>query len=154
MTAREVFHQSDGSVTTAFYKSLQKRGTVGRISLLLFRAEKAATRAEHSTDDYRRLALETKNKSLKSLVAILMEHGGALGINWGWRSASGAFFNAMALYIDIPNQGQCRFLAPQRYAGPSYAGTPESKDLSMERITAFCDAVLMEDPVGQERLAV
>lgn len=148
MTALEVFTQSDGEVTKAYYAELKAIGPAGEFAMNLFRAQKTSTRAKRyrgrpgrGEPTYRSMAYDVKAFSLKQLCLILSDHAASLGVTWGWGIDFAESFNRHVLYIDLPGYGQVSFHSPERYSGPEYPGAWDGAHKSAERILAFCNEV-------------
>jgi len=146
--AIEVYQGSDGDLTKRFYAELEQRGPVGMIAVNLFRAQKCSSRAKvyrggiRGQGSYRGMAYDRKQWSLNNLCKVLLEHGKALGIAFGWKQDPGQEFHTWVLYVDLPwNIGQCSFHASGRGEGPTYAGDWDGAHKSAERIIHFCDVV-------------
>ena len=149
-TAREVFDQSDGDVTRAYYQELN-RGPVGAIAMNLFRAQKTSTRAKrYRGRRFKSAAYDVKSYSMSQLSAVLTASAGELGIQWGWKRDPKTVFgeeSSWVLYVNIPH-GQVSFHSPCRGIGPEYPGSWDGSHKSEERILAYCDAVMgVQHPV-------
>lgn len=143
MTALEVFTQSNGEVTKAYYEELRAIGPVGCLALNLFRAQKTSSRAKrYRGRQYRNASYDVKAYSVENICRLLMENRCEwLSVSsWGWQQDPEQFRNTWVLYVDIP-QGQVSFHSPVRYEGPEYPGAWDGAHLSRERILAFCDEV-------------
>ena len=120
------YQGSDGDATAALYVRLQKLGPSGQLAINLFRAHKSSARAPVSRGrapgggSYRGRAYERTQWALDNLTSILIEHGAACGIRWGWGIDVGEF-NPHVLYVELPS-GQVSFHNPWRGNGPDYAG--------------------------------
>ena len=147
MKAWEIYTGSDGEATKQFYVALQARGAVGVVAVNLFRAQKASSRAKvyrggiRGKGSFRGMAYDRKNWSLQQLCAALVEHGAALGIQFGWKRDDGTPGFEECLYVDLPEHGQVSFHSAVRYAGPEYTGEWDGARSSAERIVAFCDRI-------------
>lgn len=148
MKAIEVYSGSDGALTTRFYQELGKHGASGLLAINLFRAHKCSARAKvyrgspgRGQRSYRAMAYERKDWSIRQLVDVLMRHGEALGITWGWKHDPAQEFHCWILYLDLP-AGQASYHVASRGHGPAYAGEWDGKHLSCERILAFCDSIM------------
>lgn len=114
IAALEVFKQSDGAVTRAYYADLERRGPIGVVAMNLFRAQKTSTRAKkyrggiRGMGSYRSMAYERKAFSMAELCKMLEKHGAALGISYGWKEDPGEFV-PWVLYVDLPGLGQVSF---------------------------------------------
>jgi len=157
LNASFVFHQQDGEVTKQYYAEMNSRGVSGQIAVALFRAQKRSSRAkDYRRGKYRRAAYDVKQWSMSELCRLLALHGKALGIRWGWKQDPKTVFGeepSWVLYRELPN-GQVSFHSQDRGAGPEYSGDWDGKQLSKERIIAFCDSVAAENDVMQERLSL
>jgi hypothetical protein len=143
MRAADVFLQNNGDVTKAYYAEMSQRGPAGLVAVALFRAQKRSTAAKrYRGGHYRRAAYDVKNWSIGELVKLLLEHGAALGIIWGWKRDPGVPGYEWVLYVDLPEMiGQCSFHSAYRLQGPDYSGGWDGTHFSAERIIAFCDSV-------------
>lgn len=148
MTAREVFNQSNGEVTKAYYAELATRGPIGKAAVALFRAQKTSTRAKKYSPKYRRMAYDTKSWSIDQLAEALEK----LDMRHGWKQDPKTLFGeqpSWVFYVDLP-LGQVSFHSPERGKGPDYAGEWDQEHKSEQRILAFCDHV-MTAPHEQHR---
>jgi hypothetical protein len=151
LTAQEVFNQSNGEVTRAFYAELEKRGPIGIVAKNLFRAQKTSTRAKlYRGRRFKSAAYDVKSYSMSELCVTLHCHGAELGITWGWKEDPSVPFGeepSHVLYVDLPGEGrgQVSFHSPTRGFGPPYTGDWDGLHLSATRILAFADAVMAGD---------
>lgn len=149
MKAIEVYQGSDGAVTTAYYKDLEKLGPIGVVAMNLFRAQKCSARAKlyrggiRGKGSYKSMAYERKAWSMEKLSEVLVEHGAKLAIRWGWKQDPNVLFGeqeSWVLYVDLP-QGQVSFHNRVKYAGQIYPSEWDGFRASCDRILAFCDWV-------------
>lgn len=145
MRALEVFQQSDGDVTKAFYADLAKRGPVGEIAVCLFRAQKRSTAAKkYRRGRFKHAAYDVKSWSMGELCKHLSAYGELLGIGWGWKQDPATVFGMDAswvLYVDIPEFGQCSFHSPNRFGGPEYVKEWDGRRCSADVVIQFADSV-------------
>ena len=154
MTARaiDVFEQSDGEVTKAYYAELQQLGPAGEIAVALFRCQKRSSAAKrYRGRRFRSAAYDVKNWSMGELCRLLEKHGKELGIRYGWKQDPKTEFYPWVLYVDLP-QGQVSFHSPDRGLGPDYPGEWDGLKASQDRIVAFCDSVMCGDQPKQHIL--
>jgi hypothetical protein len=149
-----VYDGSDATLTRAFYAELCSRGSLGKVAMNLFRAQKTSDRAKvyrggiRGKGSYRSMAYDRKSYSMDELCAILATEAESLKIVYGWKQDPNVVFGenpSYVFYCEIP-QGQVSFHSPTRGKGPDYAGEWDGTHLSAERILAFCEAVLAERP--------
>lgn len=144
MRAIDVYTQMDGQVTTRYYTILAQRGPAGKLALNLFRAQKCSSRAKvYKRRKYTAAAYDRKEWSMAQLCDVLIEHGHALMIRFGWLEDPTTIFDdqpSHVLYIDLPT-GQISFHNPRRGRGPEYPGQWDHERSSQERILKFCDLV-------------
>jgi hypothetical protein len=146
VTALEVYNGSDGDLTKAYYAELEKRGPIGTVAVNLFRAQKCSARAKiyrggiRGHGSYRGLAYDRKNWAMQNLCRVLLKHGAALGITFGWKEDPAQEYHNWVLYVDLPT-GQVSFHAATHGEGPLYRGDWDGSHLSAERILEFCDLV-------------
>lgn len=154
MNAFDVFEKSDGELTKKYYAKLETLGPVGVVAVNLFRAQKCSTRAKvyrggrRGVGSFRSLAYARKGWAMKNLCHVLVEHGPALGIRFGWKRDAETLLHgddSWILYVDLP-QGQVSFHSPTRYEGPEYQGDWDKVRASCERVLAFCDDVFASQP--------
>lgn len=148
MTAREVFDQSNGDVTRAYYDALGKLGVRGRLAVALFRAQKTSTRAKRYSRRYRGAAYDVKSWSMGQCCEVLMAHPDLVAA-WGWKPDPSVPFGdapSWVLYIELPN-GQVSFHSPKRGAGPDFAGEWDGSHASERLILEYCDQVATEQGV-------
>lgn len=118
----KVFDGSDGAATTAMYDRLKAMGPAGDIAVNLLRAQKTSSRAKvYRGRGYRGAAYDTKQWAMSNLAALLLQHGPALGIGWGWGEDDKQPVHKAVLYVDLPT-GQVSFHTASRGDGPDYAG--------------------------------
>lgn len=150
MKASEVYDGSNGDVTRAYYRELEKIGPVGKVAMNLFRAQKCSFRAKKyrggikGVGSYRSMAYDRKAYSMAELCKILHQYGSTLGIRYGWKKDPDVIFGQKAsyvLYVDIPT-GQVSFHNPSRLEGPDYPGNWDGCRNSCSRILAFCDSLM------------
>ena len=141
MEASKIFQQSDGSVTRSYYAELEKRGVPGQVAVALFRAQKTSSRAKQYRGKFKGMAYDTKQWSMGQLSEILLVHGEALGIVWGWKTDPNARWNEWVLYVELRGIGQVSFHSPSRGKGPDFRGDWDGKHESQPRILEFCDQV-------------
>lgn len=142
MTALDIFRQSNGEVTKAYYAELAKRGPLGEVAVALFRAQKTSTRAKKYSPKYRRMAYETKSWSIDQVALALAKVPKPM--RHGWKQDPKTVFGdepSWVFYLELPH-GQVSFHSPSRGAGPDYAGDWDQEHRSEERILAFCDQVM------------
>jgi len=147
----EIYKGSDGEATKALYARLSERGPLGLIAVNLFRAQKCSERAKvyrggiRGKGRYKDMAYERKQWSMDNLCAVLVEHGGALKIVWGWKPDPGTLFGereSYVLYVETPN-GQCSFHSPTRGKGPDYPNEWDGqRGETVQRVIDFTEAVL------------
>lgn len=141
MKARDIFDGNNGDATKAYYLDLNARGPAGELAVALFRAQKRSTAAKrYRRGKFRHAAYDVKNWSLTEICRVLVAHGAALCVTWGWGRDEGTPGYEWVLYVDLPN-GQMSFHSAERFAGPDYPGQWDRQHLSEERIIAFCDWV-------------
>lgn len=138
MRARQVYDQSNGDQTRAYYRQLVQMGPIGVIAMNLFRAHKASTRAKQYRGRAIHQAYDKKDYSLDQLLQILTQHGDALRIRFGWLYDAKAINFEHTLYVDLPT-GQVSFHTHARGTGPDYSGEWDGAKLSAQRIIAWCD---------------
>lgn len=146
-TAIEIFMQSDGEVTKAYYAELEQRGPVGIIAVNLFRAQKTSSRAKvYRGRSFKRASYDVKNWSIGNLCRMLVQHGETVGLlgKWGWKEDPKAPAFKWVLYIDLPD-GQVSFHSAERASGPDYLSEWDNTHRSAERILAFCDQVMSRE---------
>lgn len=87
MTAEQVFKQSDGEVTKAYYAEMNKRGLPGQLAVALFRAQKRSTAAKkYRKRAWTRDAYDVKNWSLSEVCRILnVMQAFESAPRWGWK---------------------------------------------------------------------
>jgi hypothetical protein len=145
MRAREVFEQSNGEVTRAYYAQLQLHGPIGVVAMNLFRAQKTSTRAKrYRGRRFKSAAYDVKAYSMSELCRTLAASAAELGMRYGWKADPDTRFGeepSWVLYVDTP-YGQISFHAPSRGQGPDYPGEWDRSHASETRILAFCDAVM------------
>ncbi len=107
----QAYFGSNAQLTIALMDALLCSGPDGELAVLLFKAQKASTRAKKyrgrsaTGDSYRDLAYNRKTDSLLALADFLDASGGEC---WGWKIDDKAgHANKWVLYIDLPN-GQVR----------------------------------------------
>lgn len=146
MKAVEVYLGQDGSITTAYYSTLERLGPIGVVAVNLFRAQKCSSRAKvYRGRRFKEAAYDRKSWSMQNLVETLAKHSKALGISYGWKQDPATLFGqepSWVLYVDLP-QGQVSFHSPTRLAGPDYGGHWDGQHKSAERILEFCDSVCL-----------
>lgn len=148
MTALEVFTQSNGDVTKAWYAEVNKLGPSGELAVALFRAQKRSTAAKkYRGRQYTSAAYDVKNWSMSEVCRILVAYP-ALAIKWGWKIDLATPGFEWVLYVDLP-PGQCSFHSASRLQGPDYHGDWDGQHKSAERILAFCDAVIGTQKEGK-----
>lgn len=154
MSAAEIFRGSDGQATKQFYAELSSRGILGAIAVDLFRAQKCSDRAKvyrggiRGVGSFRRMAYDRKSWSMKNLAERLDKTANQTRIAFGWKRDPRVLFGERAswvLYVDLP-QGQVSFHSQERFAGPDYPGEWDGSRASLERIIAFCEAILNPAP--------
>lgn len=143
--AAEVYAGSDGEQTKRYYAQLVTFGPIGVLAMNLFRAQKCSARAKvyrggNALGSYRDKAYQRKNWSMKNLVEVLLSHDKELSIVWGWKKDSNSPYCPWVLYIDLP-QGQVSFHTDSRLRGPDYHGDWDGRQLSCDRILAFCESL-------------
>jgi len=144
MKSAEIFRQNDGEVTKRYYAALDAKGPFGQIATALFRAQKRSTAAKkYRGRKYRDSSYEVKTWSMGELCRLLLLHGEALGIGFGWKQDERESYASWVLYVDLPF-GQCSFHCPKRLDGPDYTGDWDKQHASEARILAFCDAVFFD----------
>jgi len=141
-----VYLGSDGEVTKAYYRELEKYGPAGIVAVNLFRAQKCSARAKvyrggiRGKGSFKSMAYDRKNWSLNNLCHALMEHAASLGIGFGWKADPATKGYEWVLYVDLPS-GQVSFHSPKRMPGPEYRGEWDGVGRSAERILEWCDAL-------------
>lgn len=142
MTAMEIFTQNDGRVTMAYYEEMNAKGSLGKIAVALFRAQKRSVAAKrYKRGQFRRRAYDVKNWSMSELCRLLTSEPHKM--LWGWKRDPDTPGYEWVLYVDLPT-GQVSFHSPQRIDGPDYPGDWDHAHASVERIIAFCDQVASE----------
>jgi hypothetical protein len=151
MLAKQIFKQSNGAVTKAYYSDLEKLGPVGVVALNLFRAQKCSTRAKKyrggikGLGSYRDMAYDRKQYSMQNLCEVLGQHGASLGIVFGWKIDPREHSrNKWVLYVDIPT-GQASFHCEKRFAGPDYQKEWDGGHGSENHILEFCDSLFRKE---------
>jgi hypothetical protein len=159
LKAADIYDGSDGSATRQFLAALNKRGPVGEIAALLFKAQKASKRAKkygpyagiNGIGSYRNLSYQRKADSLKELSSALLKYGGGSTCvdQWGWKKdPHHGFSPEWVLYVEIGcvaeggKIGQVSFHSTERYEGPDYPGDWDHLKMSERRILEFCDRVM------------
>lgn len=152
MKAEYVYAQSNGEVTTEYYKRLAAIGPIGVVAMNVFRAHKCSVRAKgYRKRSHKSNAYERKQYSLEQLSSVLSLHGTMLGITWGWKKDPGVKFggteyeeghDSWVLYVDLP-VGQVSYHSPTQLRQMQlYAGEWDGmKGASADRILKFCDDV-------------
>ena len=137
---------SNGGYTRAVLKQLEKRGAEGWIAAMLFRAQKASTRAKQyrgrrgrNGPTYRELAYEKKGEALEALCDALqtVQHDYV----WGWGTDEAMAHASDVLYINLP-EGQVSFHSTERYEGPRYRRKWDGQHLSEDRILKRCASAM------------
>jgi len=148
MTTIEVYHTSNGELTKAYYVELSTIGPIGLVAMNVFRAQKCSQRAKN----YRRRAWKDdaygrKQWSIEQLCNILIMHGQALNISFGWKQDPTVVFGgydarpSWVFYVDLPT-GQVSFHCPDRGKGPDYPGNWDGmKGASEARVIEFCNYI-------------
>jgi hypothetical protein len=147
----EVYYGSNSADTARVMRELQRRPG-GLIAVLLFRAQKASSRAKKykggikDGPSYRNLAYQKKDECIGNLCMALMEQS---EFTWGWglddkvSSGSGP---KHVLYVDLPT-GQVSFHNYAKYKGPDYSGEWDGvRGASEDRILEFCTSVMEQSP--------
>lgn len=154
---RKAYFGSDGQLTMRVCAALQATGPNGLLAVLLFRAQKASTRAKKyrgrnsDGESFRNLAYGRKQQTLEQLAEFL-DDAGCDGEFWGWqRDKDAGHKNDWILYVELPC-GQCSFHSPKRHAGPDFKGRWDRSMASEEVILRFCEQVAedayLEDQTG------
>ncbi len=155
MSSRTVFEGSDATATKRLMAALESHGDAGRVAAMLFRAQKASTRAKRyrggtvnafgREQSYRDLAYSRKGWAIGELCRVLSASW-PTG-KWGWGLDPAQAQNPDVVYVDLPT-GQVSFHCNGRLDGPDYPGQWDGrKGLSTDRILEFCEMVL-----GQQTL--
>lgn len=141
-SAAQVFHQSDGEVTKAYYAEMNARGLEGQLAVALFRAQKRSTAAKkYRRGVWRRDAYDVKNWSLSEVCRILTAMDDRLAApRWGWKRDPNTPGFEWVLYVDLPT-GQCSFHSADRLNGPNYPGEWDSGHGSERHICEYCDRI-------------
>jgi hypothetical protein len=147
-TVLSIYEASDGEATKALYENLSAFGPAGEVAKNLFRAQKASARAkvyrggERGRGSFRSMAYDRKGWALDNLCAVLVEHGPALKLGWGWGEDSAQAVHRHVLYVDLPN-GQVSFHAGLRGVGPDYRRRWDGQRGAVPaRVCRFCADVL------------
>lgn len=145
MTATEIFNNSDGQVTTEYYKQLNALGPWGLVATAVFRAQKCSMKAkQYRKRSYTRDAYDRKKWSIGELVKILQGPARDLHLNWGWQEDPETLFDnhsSFVFYIDLPT-GQISFHCRERGQGPNYDGEWDGqKGAGFNRVINFCDKI-------------
>lgn len=150
MTTIEVYHTSNGDLTRSYYKELSSVGPIGIVAMNLFRAQKCSVRAKKYTKrSWTADAYQRKQYSIDELCKVLLEHGPALSITFGWKPDLAVVFggfdgptkHSWVFYVDLPC-GQVSFHTPERGEGPDYPGDWDGiKGASEVRVIEFCDKI-------------
>jgi len=141
--AEDVFQQSNGAVTVAYYRRLIERGPMGIIAMNLFRASKTSSRAKaYRGKRFRYASYDVKNYSIQQLCQSLGKH-----LPWGWKRDPYTPGFEWVLYVDLPT-GQVSFHSGSRLAGPDYHGDWDGQKCSTERVLKFCNQVTEEMAVA------
>ena len=138
LSARNVYHGSDGALTRAYLRFLEKQGHAGRVAAQLFRCQKSSSRAKQYRGDYVGLAYDRKGEALDKLCELLADD--AWQKPWGWGEDPAQDYAPHVLYIDLPH-GQVSFHSLTRYAGPDYPGRWDGRHESEYRIILFCATI-------------
>jgi hypothetical protein len=121
VTAAGVLAQNDGEVTRAYYAELTACGIEGEIAVALFRAQKRSSRAkEYRRGKWRRAAYDVKSWSMSELCRLLIAHGAAFEIKFGWKrdpKVQLGYDPSWVLYVDLP-EGQVSFHFSDKDARP------------------------------------
>lgn len=154
MNAFEVFKSSDGELTKRYYAKLEACGPIGAVAVNLFRAQKCSTRAKlyrggvRGRGSFRGMAYDRKAWAMQNLCTVLVQHGGELGIRFGWKADPNTPLRGDAswiLYVDL-SQGQVSFHSPSRGHGPDYPGDWDQVKASCERVLVFCNSICATQP--------
>lgn len=149
MNAREVYEQSNGDVTKAYYAELIKHGPAGEIAMNLMRAHKASHRAKIYRGSSIGAAYDKKEWAIEILLRRIISHGEKFGITYGWKEDPGIIIagrrGGWIIYIDLPT-GQCSFHLRLRGAGPDYSGEWDGMPLTDIRILRYCDNLMGVEP--------
>lgn len=155
MKALDIYKGSNGELTRSYYAELLNRGHLGMIAMNLFRAQKSSERAKvyrggiRGQGSFRGMAYERKGYAMEMLCAKLASDDAGFDINFGWKKDPKTMLHgdeAWVLYVDLPT-GQVSFHSTVRYAGPDYQGEWDGQRASVERVLAFCDAVMEAQPI-------
>lgn len=143
ISVRSAYYGSDGQVTVALMDKLLACGDDGVLAVLLFKAQKASTRAKKyrggdGRKSYRSMAYDRKNKTLMDLAAFLDETGGE---SWGWGRDWKTPGFSWVLYVDLPT-GQCSFHSATRGPGRDYDGRWEPRKASELVVIEYCELVM------------
>jgi hypothetical protein len=144
---QRAYDGSDAALTRRVLRALEAAGPEGVLAALLFRAQKASTRAKcyrgsigHGGPRYRDLAYARKGEALDKLCRHLLAQCPSL--RWGWGYDPEQPYADWVLYVDLPGYGQVSFHSPDPGVGPDYPGEWDGSGQSEGRILDFCEAVL------------
>jgi hypothetical protein len=142
MNAEEVFKQSNGDVTKAYYAEMNQRGLPGQLAVALFRAQKRSTAAKkYRKGAWKRDAYDVKNWSLSEVCRVLTTmQAFESAPRWGWKRDQKTPGYEWVLYCDLPT-GQCSFHSDDRLNGPDYPSDWDGVGMSQERICRYCNLV-------------
>jgi hypothetical protein len=142
MLAEQVFTQSDGDVTKAYYATMNAKGIFGQLAVALFRAQKRSTAAKkYRKGAWRRDAYSVKNWSLSEVCRVLdAMQAFELSPIWGWKRDPQTTAFEWVLYCELPD-GQASFHSPERLNGPDFKGEWKPIPCSEESILKFCDSI-------------
>lgn len=140
---------SDGDATRALFDRLAALGPAGLVAVELFRAQKNSARAKvYRGGGYRGKAYDRKQWALEHLADALLDHGAALGIDWGWGEDPEQPIHKAVLYVDLPT-GQVSFHAGERGLGAKYRGQWDGvPGQSADRICRWCARLLAAGEVA------
>jgi hypothetical protein len=139
-SAWEVFRQTNGDVTKAYYELLNSKSVDGQLGVALFRAQKRSTAAKNYRGRrFKSAAYDVKNWSLGEICRVLTEF--ALPYRWGWKRDPNTPGYEQVLYVELPT-GQCSFHSATRLDGPEFEGEWSGVHNSTEVILAFCDLAM------------
>lgn len=149
MRARQVFDGSEAAQTRKYLSELAAKGCEGAVAAMLFRAQKASTRAKQYRGGQtgrdgiyrsnRDLAYKNKGQALEKLCDVLMTSWPVQ--KWGWGSDNTTVEAPHVLYVDI-STGQVSFHSAERFAGPDYRGKWDGiRGVSVDRVIDFCDQI-------------
>lgn len=136
---------SDGEATMALFRELEKFGSDGRLSIELYRAQKASERAKvyrggvRGRGSFKGMAYDKKQWAMDQLCSVLDAQN---VFTWGWGVDKKQEYHRHVLYIDLPT-GQVSFHTDSRGKGPDY-GKPWDgvAGVSPARICQFIAGVL------------